>query len=154
MLIRLIRRISPQQIQRISGGSICQITPKSAVCVLIRLLLRDGREAKREPAADIELTVDEDFAAMRIDNTLADRQPQAAATGLARPSFVDAIEAIEQAPHRGRWNAIPGILYNDDRVTRIDCSSNRNFATGTVVMNRVADQIHEDLSDAARVGHA
>src|SRR5579859_125209 len=70
----------------------------------------DQREAHNKRTPSPELTLDRDLAAVRLDDPLGDRQPEARPAIRSRAGWISAVKALEQVRHVLGSDPNPGVL--------------------------------------------
>lgn len=99
--------------------------------------------------------VDADFAAHLLDQALGNHQAQPRAAGLARQRVVGLAEGLEQRAHVLAGQADTGVLHADAQLHAVllfvldHCPGHDGALAGE--LDRVADQVGEDLLQAQRV---
>src|SRR5262245_7717698 len=90
---------------------------------------------------------DDDAAAVRLDGPFGYRQSESGAAHLARTSFVDAIEAVEDALAMLGGNAWSLIDDREDRVRAIEADANLNRRSLRAVLDRVVDDVGHRIAE-------
>ena len=114
-------------------------------------------QADPEFRAFARRAVDADFAAHLLDQALGNHQAQAGAAGLARQRVVGLAERLEQRAHVLAGQADAGVLHADAQLHAVFLFffDHRAGDDGAFAgeLDRVADQVGQDLLEAQRVAH-
>src|SRR5207244_2013313 len=90
---------------------------------------------------------------VHLDDVLGDRQAEARAALNPRGRAVGLVELLEDPGLVGRGDAGPGVTHRDGERAVDSGGSDRHF-TGIGELDGVADQVEQDLRDAAFVAAA
>ena len=107
------------------------------------------RHGEEKAATEAFRTFDPDSAAMRFDNALDDRQPQ---TGAPAPGVVGLPETVEQARHVLLSDSRPRVADVKLNVSSLRPSSDDDAAARCGELDRVTNQVFEDLEQAVAIG--
>src|SRR5262249_43977064 len=114
---------------------------------------RLDREGKRKRAAASGTAFHPDLSPVHLHERFRDRQPQAGAARFLPPRGGDLVKLVEDLLRFLRGYAGTRIGYRDlDPAVSVPRDRHRDFAFGGRELERVADQIHEDLNDLIAVG--
>jgi hypothetical protein len=89
---------------------------------------------------------------MLQDPVLDDREPEPGATLGPRAAGIDPIEALEDPRQVHRGNAHPRVLDRDSHQVPDPHRAHHHAPIGLVVLDRIVDQVGEDLLERHRIG--
>ena len=121
--------------------------------------LRAGFEhdSEREHRAMPDLALDLHRATHDLDEAFRDRESETRAAEATRGGGVDLLEALEEPTDRLLRDADPGVPHREARLDPHDIERSRRDLDRHLApfgeLDCVADQIHEDLTQARHVAH-
>src|SRR5437016_1410974 len=105
------------------------------------------RGAEARPAGDLER------AAVQLDQAAADRQAEAGAAVLARERVLDLVEGLADPRQLVRRDADAAVRYGDgEAAALLEPRVERDGAALGRELDRVGQEIEQDLLDRARIG--
>ena len=105
------------------------------------------RQGYVECSAFADLAFHMDLPAVEVHDVLRDGKPQARPLLLGKRPRESPLEGSEQSIHLGMANARAVILYGYKDVVRTMRDSNLNSGPRLAVLDRVLDQVIENLAD-------
>src|SRR5262249_27007212 len=108
-------------------------------------------ERERAPAAD-SIAVGVDLAAVGLDESLGNRQPDTGSAVLTVARPVDSVKAVEQSDQVLRGNTVPGIGHGHDDgfINRVRRNDDVVFVMG--MAQSVVEEIRQDLPETLGIG--
>jgi hypothetical protein len=109
------------------------------------------RDAQCEGAAASYDTVDFELGMVSVSDGFADRETKAGTTRVAAARIVSAIESVKDSRQMFGRDASTGVGDRKYGIARFDTGAKRDATFRGRVIERVGEEIQDNLSDAARV---
>src|SRR6266542_4376721 len=143
-------RLRPHPRRELPPTGLIRRSRQHSFTVLRALLGGDGKLGD-EGRATCSARLDPDATAHALEQLAADVQAEAGAADAAGQIGVEAIELLEDAAMLGGWNAQALVADREPQARPIDLDLHYHAAAVRRVLDRVVDEVRQDLSRLVRV---